>query len=87
MQGNKQCFGCRYLDRYYIRGVKKFTKTKFGWCCATAEVVDIHNGCDRFAQSRPLKRSKYGVQYCLNDLLTQITELRKLLEDDIDEEL
>ena len=28
----KECYRCKYFDKYYVKGVKQFVPTKCGWC-------------------------------------------------------
>lgn len=48
MQTNKECFRCRYFDRYYTKGVKRYNRTKFGRCSVRAEIVGNHDTCQAY---------------------------------------
>ena len=84
----KTCSKCRYLDRYYIKGATRFSKTEFGWCMYKNKSIDIREDyCEKYeARKRPKVPSR-RIQVCLNDLLTEISEVRKILEAESDEEV
>ena len=80
-----KCYKCRFFCRYYTRGVKQFNRTKFGWGYKRSEVKDAGDCCEIYIYE-PLKRgSKKLVKVCLNDLLTEISEVRKVIEAERDE--
>lgn len=76
----KECYRCKYLDRYYTKGIKEYQKTRFGWCCKKQESVTIHNGCENFFAKPKQTRNMRLLRFCLNDLLTEISEIRKIIE-------
>lgn len=75
-----ECYRCKFLDRYYTKEIKEFQKTKLGWCCKKQETVTIHNSCEYFFAKQKQKRSMGLLRFCLNDLLTEISEIRKIIE-------
>lgn len=75
-----ECYRCKFLDRYYIKGVKEFKKTNSGWCCKKQKTVEIHNGCEDFNARSKRKRNERLLRFYLNDLLTEISEIRKIIE-------
>lgn len=82
MVERNKCFQCRSFYRYYTKGVKQFNKTKLGWCVEKQDTVKSSGGCDKFViRTRVCKVSKL-VWHTLNDLLTQISELRMIIEED-----
>ena len=77
----KKCFRCRNFSRYFTKGVKKFNETNLGWCGVNQSTVKSNGCCDKYViKTRINTVSKY-VWYTLNDILTQISELRKIIED------
>lgn len=40
------CSKCKYLDRYYTKGVKRFNRTEFGWCKKKRESVNVRGCCE-----------------------------------------
>lgn len=81
----KQCYRCKNLDRYYTKGIKEFNPTKFGWCCKKRENVNIHDGCEQYVLKPKRNRNRLLIRYCLNNLLTEITEIRKVIEAESDD--
>ena len=82
MQGESdKCYACRELQRFYTKGTTKFNQTKYGRCCNSDKIVYIHESCECFVRKpRIKKRRKYMLELCLNDLLTEISKIRKILE-------
>lgn len=77
---NKICARCREMDRYYTREEKRFRETDFGWCPKRGGIVKKHESCGQFAP-RPYRRVRARLlQYCLNELLTEISLIRNVLE-------
>ena len=75
-----KCFRCGNLERYYLKGVRSFERAPIGFCKDKRQIVDVRGGCDRGCAkcSERLKRRFLG--RALNDLLIQITEIRKYIE-------
>lgn len=81
------CYRCRYFDRYYIKGVKSFKPTPYGWCCHTVGAVRADGGCKKFETKKHTKMREVNIRRCLGDILTELSELRKVVESDAREEL
>lgn len=81
MATNKSCYMCKNFDRYYSKDIKRYNRTKFGLCLNKHENVNIHDTCDKFAIRKRPVGLKHSVNVCLNRLLTELTEIRRVLED------
>ena len=79
---SKKCYRCKNLDRYYTKEVKRFCKTKFGWCSEKQDTVQIQGCCDKFIFNPKSKKSNRMICHYLNDLLTEISEIRKVIEEE-----
>ncbi len=79
-KNNQFCFRCKYLDRYYTKELKKFSKTPLGWCRQKRETVSVKCRCEKFSVRIPKKIPGVVLKRCLNDLLTEISEIRKMIE-------
>ena len=78
---NHPCYLCHYLYRYYTQGIKRFSPTPFGWCCKRADNVNVHGTCEKFTvRARKQKIYDRSLQYYLNELLTEISVLRNVIE-------
>lgn len=84
---NKQrhCYMCRGLERYYVKETKRLRRADFGWCCYKRENVEIHGCCDWFATRTYYRKSDKVLKIYLNDLLTEINELRCIIEEEQNE--
>ncbi|HIU00552.1 MAG TPA: hypothetical protein IAB64_01035 [Candidatus Coproplasma excrementavium] len=80
MENSERCYNCRNLQRYYTRGVKSYLQTDFGYCCECRAVVEVHHSCEKFVRRTNRRRSERLTRYYLNDILTEISEIRKVLE-------
>ncbi len=76
------CFRCKYFDSYYIKGEKKFNKTKNGWCCDKQGHVNMHDTCSKFEKKRIRHRDDYIIKYCLNELLRELTQIHEIILED-----
>ena len=85
--GKEKCSTCRHWDRYYTKGVKRYNKTGCGWCCKKQENVTAHESCEEYVKTYHYRTSKYAIKRCLNDILTEITSIRTVIEDAEDEEV
>lgn len=75
------CLWCKHLDRYYTRETRHFRKTKLGWCRAEQRDVEVHGQCGQFVRKRAVRgHSKFLLENALEGLLTEISELREILE-------
>lgn len=79
---DRQCYMCRNFDRYYTKGVKRFNKTEFGLCCQKRENVNIHCNCGLWAIKPKTKKINGLSRMYLNDLLTEISAIRMVVEEE-----
>lgn len=78
---NARCYRCGHCERFYVQAVKQFDKSDCGWCSVRRTVVNIHDGCDRF-RLKPLRgKDRKRIERCLNDMLTEMSQLRMLIEE------
>ena len=82
---NEECYRCKFFDRYYTKEAKQYRRTKFGWCRKQVKSVNVHETCEYFIFKPPRKRCNEILSNALNDLLTQISEIRSVLEAEEDE--
>lgn len=76
-----QCYRCLYFRYYYTKGRTKYDKTKLGHCGKNEATVGIHDGCGHYQLRTKLSYGQRFAKLRLNDLLNEITEIRKILED------
>ena len=77
---NRRCSRCKYFNRYYTKEIKAFQKTNFGWCSCARENVTNDFVCERYCMKLPAKRYSSILKFDLNGLLTELSEIRKLIE-------
>ncbi|MDE6618750.1 MAG: hypothetical protein K2K13_06985 [Clostridiales bacterium] len=84
----EKCSQCKHFERYYTKGVKRFSKTEFGLCTQKHESVNIHDCCERYkAGVRYRGIISKRVKVCLNELLTEISAIRMVIEEEADGKL
>ena len=78
-----QCYKCGHFNKYYTNDGVRFQKTKFGYCRANRTNVSVHENCEKYAFMQHSKR-RYDslINARLNNLLTEISVLRELIEED-----
>lgn len=79
------CYKCRAFNRYYVKSVTKFNMTKHGLCCEFGKTVGGGDGCEKFVLRRKRKPMSQSIKFCLNSLLTEISQLRAIIEEESDE--
>jgi len=83
----KQCYNCKYLDRYYTKETKHYRSTQYGWCCKTCGNRNIHESCESYASKPRQKRCNFAIKHCLNDILTELSEIRNLIGEEDEESM
>ncbi len=75
------CYRCKHFDRYYIQGTTKFDKIPLGRCFKTRATVDANSGCENFIFNRKNKFYAEFFGYNLSRILSELTQLRCILEE------
>ena len=78
--GAPVCRKCRYFDQYYTKEIRHFRQTGFGWCRRKKRAVGAEENCEAFSLRERARENNLMLKCCLNDLLTQMTEIREMLE-------
>ncbi len=84
---DNKCKRCKQFDRYYTRGVTRFDKTEIGRCYATGDDVSAQGSCNKFTSKTPVKRTRYAIELCLNNIMTDISAVRNMIEESDDGEV
>ena len=67
-------------------GDAAFQPTKCGFCCKVQTVVSSHGDCEHYEAKLYRYKKDVFLKGCLSDLLTEISELRSMLEAEHHEE-
>ena len=86
MDKNYKCYMCKHFDRYFVKSAKQFNKTKCGWCCRQVTTKNIHDNCEQFTPAPKTKKLNGFIKYYLDGLLTEISGIRAVLEDNFNED-
>ena len=84
---NKRCYGCKFFDRYYTKEISRFCATKIGLCYEKGDCVNACDGCEKYQPKPHAGKSCFLLKHSLNGLLTELSELRKMLEAEHHEEV
>ena len=84
---NRKCRKCHYFDRYYTKGIKRFNGTQIGRCRKKGEQVGGNDACEQFSVKHNYASRSRCLRVSVNDLLTELTAIRKALEAEEDEKL
>ena len=79
---NNKCSQCKHFDRYYVKGVKRFNKTDFGWCTKKHECVSFRDCCERYEAGVRYRGISRRAKVYINDLLTEISAIRMVIEEE-----
>ena len=82
---SNRCCRCEYFDRYFTKGAKRYNMVPFGWCCKKIATVGSREGCEQFKRKLQVAKRPWQLRACLDNVLTEISEIRKVLEGDADE--
>lgn len=77
-----RCCNCTYFERYYTKEVKHYQSMKCGYCRKKRENVSSVDGCADFVSKPKPRRSLRLLKLYLSDILTEISEVRQLLENE-----
>ena len=83
----KQCRFCKRFGRYYIKEYKTFQKADLGWCCEKRECVGVADSCESYVYKPRQVVIRRGTQRFLDDILTQLSALRYIIEEEKNEEM
>ena len=77
-----ECYRCARFKRLYLKGDKRYNRSKWGFCVTHGKCVGVHECCDLFELMKKAKNRVYNSSlYYLHGLLNEISELRKVIED------
>ncbi|MDE6028864.1 MAG: hypothetical protein K2F90_00910 [Clostridiales bacterium] len=83
---NNVCGKCKYFDRYYTKGIKRYDRTEFGWCSSRRNSVNANECCEHYQAVNNVRGVSRRVKVCLSDLLTELSAIRMIIEDEANDE-
>lgn len=83
-KGNR-CLNRDYFMCYYVKSVKLFKKTEFGYCIKDIGTVKKDGCCAAYAPKKCRRTPKRSLLYYLSDLLTEISQIRVILEEEAEQ--
>ncbi len=82
---SKKCFKCKYLNRYYTKGEKRFNITKCGWCNKKNGIAYIQESCDCYVLKSNNRTRSRPIKCTLSELLTELSAIRCVIEEEMRE--
>ena len=87
MEGDgSKCYNCKYFDGYYTKGTVRYDKTKLGWCFKNHCIVKTQETCEHYVYRPRTRKSSRALKMHLSDILTELSEIRKVLEEEHDDD-
>jgi len=84
---NKACWNCGNYQAYYTKGFCNFDKLDCGYCKAKKENVKKTEQCEKWKTNYRYRGMRKTVAMrALDEVLTQITELRQILFEEKEED-
>ena len=81
-KSNHKCYNCRYFCRYFVKKKAEYKRTEFGFCRKKRENIDMHGKCEQFKFQEILYCTDTPIRCKLDSLLTEISVLRMILEEE-----
>ena len=84
---NKSCARCGNFQRYYIKGLRRFEKSEYGYCKQSRQIVCREGSCECWksaAKGRAV--SKRAASRALSEIFSDISALRQIFEEEAEEE-
>lgn len=84
---NKKCLYCGNFEGYYIKGVHCFERAKQGLCRQQNKIVNNIDCCELWKTGRRrLYFRKKAVSRALYEILTDISAIRQIMQESLEEE-
>ena len=80
-----KCCKCRYFNRYYVKSNTDFNKIEYGFCLEKRRTVGAHDKCEIYKTKPKRKAPNETALRVLSNLLTQISLVRQLLEEEFND--
>ena len=81
----KKCVNCVNYKGYYTKGLCELQDEGIGYCKAKEEIVAKFESCALWESNEMYKRERFQASaHLLNEILTQITQLKEVLTDEKD---
>ena len=78
----KPCYRCGFFDRYYTKETNNFKQTNLGWCIFKGANTTSCETCPNYKTKKLVQRGSIQLSDTLNDILTQITVVRQIFEEE-----
>ena len=83
---DKVCARCKYFQRYYKKGVKRFISTSVGFCCHFNKQMPVMKNCENFSPTKYSKKSYEVIRMYLDLILSELETMQKTIEAEVDEQ-
>lgn len=76
----KTCAHCKYFNRFYVCEMRGYKRTEYGRCMKAFKTITENDDCAKFEKKSRPKLSQRILNYKINALLTDISEIRVRME-------
>lgn len=80
-----KCKRCKYFYVFYTRGIKRYSATEYGWCRKNVRIAEQNEKCEQYLYKGKQQTSKRFTRLILSDMLTDLSEIRSVLQGEKDE--
>ena len=84
---SKKCAYCDFYDRYYTKGLRRFERTKQGFCSEQKKIVGNDEGCEcwRLSSHRNFTRKRVASR-ALFEMMMDLSAIRQIFQESQEEE-
>lgn len=84
---NKKCLCCGNFEGYYTKGLRRFERTKQGFCRQYDKIVNKEDSCECWRTSRRGGSfRKRAATRALYEILIDLSAIRQIMQENQDEE-
>lgn len=81
MQNRNSCTNCKYFQRYYAKGIIRFTATDLGHCIVLKKLISAQETCYRFLQKPYQCKNHKTLQKSLHEILIHLSAIRVIIKE------
>ncbi len=79
---SNRCVWCKHFDRYFTKGTGVIKKTEYGWCDKNTDSVCAEGYCGKFERKTVDAALRCAINIRLSDMLTDISAIRQVIENE-----
>jgi len=85
-QKSKKCCYCGNFEGYYTKGLRRYEKSKQGFCSQHRKIVENQNCCECWKKNSKRYSARYRVaSRALYEILMDISAIRQIIQENEEE--